>query len=69
MWGLASIYAYDTYHESGFLAVAQDVWQNVSAWKVTQEEATKGKHAGKDGEISSTCNNSKYSRTIGWYII
>ena len=62
MWGLASIYAYDTYNESEFLHVAQDVWQNVSAWKVTREEATKGKHDGKDSEISSTCNNSTYPK-------
>ena len=59
MWALTSIYAYRAYQDPLFLMSAMAIWDEVTVWTVTEEDAENGFHPLKDGTFTPNCNGSE----------
>jgi hypothetical protein len=56
---MAAMTAYLAYKDPNMLAVAQDVWDYVSTFQITAEQAANGQHPTRNVTFSGTCNNSE----------
>ncbi|KAJ3484810.1 hypothetical protein NLI96_g5394 [Meripilus lineatus] len=55
-WSLATHAAYRAYLLPEFLTLAINIWDSVSLYQITQENATNGSHPLKQHTFQSTCN-------------
>ena len=57
MWGLGAVYAYRAYRDIKFLNNATHIWDQISPWMITLDDAKNGTHPHKQGKIASECQN------------
>lgn len=59
MWGLTAVYAFRAYEERTFLDDATAIWEEITPWKITQDDANRESHPLKNGTLSSVCGGGR----------
>ncbi|KAK7688589.1 hypothetical protein QCA50_008127 [Cerrena zonata] len=68
MWGLTAIYAYRAYQDRTFLDDAQAIWEQILAWRISEEDAEKGTHPLRNGTFSSSCAGASVAGDVFYHI-
>lgn len=56
---MAAMTAYLTYGPQDMLAIAQNTWDYVSQYQITEDQAKQGQHPLRNVTFSHTCNAGK----------
>jgi hypothetical protein len=56
---MAAMTAYLAYQDPNMLSIAQDIWDFVSSFQITADQAISGQHPLRNVTFSGTCNKSR----------
>ena len=56
MWGLTAVYAYRAYKDEHFVSAASAMWNEVTPFLITKDNANSGSHPLKTFVIPAQCN-------------
>ncbi|KAI0029388.1 hypothetical protein K488DRAFT_88780 [Vararia minispora EC-137] len=66
IWGVVAYYAFHTYGNASSLQTAKNIWDEVSPFMVTPEQAANGSHPSRNVPIQSTCNGLSVAGAVFW---
>ena len=58
-WGLTAVDAYLAYNDSAMLKFAQAMWDQTSAYQLTDSEAQRGFSAKQNANVPASCNGGE----------
>ncbi|CAL1698180.1 unnamed protein product [Somion occarium] len=66
MWGLTGIYAYRAYNERPFLDNAISIWEQISVYMITRQDAASNSHPLKNITFPLECNGISLAGGVFW---
>ncbi|KAF8906113.1 glycoside hydrolase family 76 protein [Mucidula mucida] len=65
-WAQSAVYAYRAYGDNNLLNHAIDVWNHVSNYVITQDQANSGSNPNKGFTLSGTCDGQSMAGGVFW---